>query len=164
MRNTKTLPTTDDPVYLANGFYLTKAQVAHRWGVIHQTVQQWIDKGWLSSVQIPGLGHVINVQELEGFVPPKRGRKPARPRAESSSPTRPGRRASPSHKPRQIARTVSIRKLSETSHSDLAYWRALPPAQRVMAVEEIKQEFYGEAYTSQSRLARVFRIVRRGGR
>jgi hypothetical protein len=163
MRNAKTNPEADEPIYLANGFYLTKVQVARQWGVIHQTVQQWIDKGWLSSVQIPGLGHVINVRELEGFVPPKRGRKPARPPAEGSSPARLGR-TSLSAEPRQIARTVSMGKLSETPHSDLAYWRTLPPARRVIAVEEIKQEFYGEAYTSQSRLARVLRIVRRGGR
>ncbi len=67
----------DEPLRIAEGLYFTKAQVARRFGVIHQTVQQWLDKGWLPSLLIPGLGHVINAKDLQGFAPPARGRRRA---------------------------------------------------------------------------------------
>ena len=137
----KTQPTKpDQPLHIAEGRYFTKAQVAHRYGVIHQTVQQWLDKGWLPSLLIPGLGHVINAQDLEGFAPPARGRR------------------------RAIAPVVTKGKMSEMPRSDRAYWLTRPPAERILALEEIRQEFYGQAYTSKSRLARVLTIAKRKAR
>ncbi len=128
-----------EPLRIAEGLYFTKAQVARRFGVIHQTVQQWLDKGWLPSLLIPGLGHVINAKDLEGFAPPARGR-------------------------RAIARVVRKGKMSEMPRSDRAYWLTRSPAERILALEEIRQEFYGEAYTSESRLARVLTIAKRKAR
>lgn len=137
----KTQPTKpDQPLHIAEGRYFTKAQVARRYGVIHQTVQQWLDKGWLPSLLIPGLGHVINAQDLEGFAPPARGRR------------------------RAIAPVVTKGKMSEMPRSDRAYWLTRPPAERILALEEIRQEFYGQAYTSKSRLARVLTIAKRKAR
>ena len=63
----------NDAIHIPEGHYLTKAQIAKARGVIQQTVQQWIDKGWLPSIQIPGLGHIVNLRDLENFTPLKPG-------------------------------------------------------------------------------------------
>jgi excisionase family DNA binding protein len=60
-------------IFIPEGTYLTKTEVAEQRGVIHQTVQQWIDKGWLPAIQIRGLGYIVNVKDLEGFEPRKPG-------------------------------------------------------------------------------------------
>lgn len=62
-----------DPTHIPEGDYLTKAQAAQQRGVIHQTIQQWIDKGWLPAIQIPGLGYLINQKDIQAFTPPKPG-------------------------------------------------------------------------------------------
>ncbi len=137
----KTRPAkSDEPLHIAEGHYFTKTQVARRYGVIHQTVQQWLDKGWLPSVLIPGLGHVINAKDLDSFAPPSRGHR------------------------RAIAPVVRKGKMSEMPRSDRAYWLTRSPAERILALEEIRQEFYGKAYTSESRLARVLTIAKRKAR
>jgi excisionase family DNA binding protein len=69
-----TKPKTES-IHVPGGDYYTKAQVAELRGVIHQTVQQWIQKGWLPAIYIGG-AYLVNVKDLEGFEPPKPGRKP----------------------------------------------------------------------------------------
>lgn len=69
-----------EPTYIPEGRYLTKTQIAERFSVIPETVQQWIQKGWVPTIQIPGLGHIINERDIENFSPPKPG-----PRRNSSS-------------------------------------------------------------------------------
>jgi len=152
MRRGKTGASADEPLHIAEGHYLTKAQVARRYGVIHQTVQQWIDKGWLPSIKIPGLGHVIDAREVARFSPPRRSRSIA-PEVVRSR-----------RKLRQVEAVVRKGTMGDLDSGDLAYWRRQKPADRVLAVEAIKQEFYGQAYSPQSRLERVLAIVKRKGR
>jgi excisionase family DNA binding protein len=63
----------NDPTHIPEGAYLTKTQAAQLRGVTERTIQQWIDKGWLTAIQIPGLGYLINEKDLQAFTPPKPG-------------------------------------------------------------------------------------------
>lgn len=65
-----------EPTHIPEGDYLTVSQVAVLRDVIRPTVHQWLKKGWLPSIQVPGVGHLINVRDLEGFEPPHPGPKP----------------------------------------------------------------------------------------
>ena len=63
-------------IHIPDGNYLSKKQVAEQCDVIHQTVQQWIEKGWLHAIEIDGLGYIINEADLTAFLSkprPKRG-------------------------------------------------------------------------------------------
>jgi excisionase family DNA binding protein len=60
--------------HIPEGNYLTKKQVAEQCGVIHQTVQQWFDKGWLPTIDIPGLGYIVNEADLIEFMKKDRPR------------------------------------------------------------------------------------------
>jgi hypothetical protein len=62
--------------YIPEGLYLTKAQVARIEGVALATVQLWIDKGLLPSIQTGDTAHHINEKDLENFRRPKLGRPP----------------------------------------------------------------------------------------
>jgi hypothetical protein len=69
--------------YIPAGNYLTKKQIAEQCGVIHQTVHQWIEKGWLLALQIPGLGYIIEDRALADFLAkprPQRGYPKGKPR------------------------------------------------------------------------------------
>jgi hypothetical protein len=44
---------------------------------------------------------------------------------------------------------------------DLKYWRAQPPAARLAALEEIRQEYHRWRYGAEPRLQRVYSIVKR---
>lgn len=68
-----------DATHIPDGWYLSLANIADRYGVKNRTVQQWIDKGWLRSIEIPSLGRVVNVKDLERFVPPRPGRRSPAP-------------------------------------------------------------------------------------
>lgn len=57
------------------GKYYTIAQIAEMQDVIGRTVQQWIDKGWLSALQIPGLGYIVNEDDLKKFLDQPRPRR-----------------------------------------------------------------------------------------
>ncbi len=61
--------------HIPEGEYLTIAQIAEQRGVIHGTVQKWLDRAWLPSIHIPGLGHIVNLNDLQNFEPPKQGPK-----------------------------------------------------------------------------------------
>lgn len=60
------------PLYIPEGHYYSKAQVAELRGVLRQTVQQWIEKGWLPALYIGG-AYLINAKDLEGFETPRPG-------------------------------------------------------------------------------------------
>lgn len=64
---------SENATHIPEGNYLTKTQAAEHMGVIPATVQQWINKGWIATIQVPGLGHLINVKDLDNFTPPKPG-------------------------------------------------------------------------------------------
>lgn len=67
--------------HIPEGWYLSLIQVADRYGVKPRTVQQWIEKGALSSIEITGLGRVIDSKQLEGFIPPRPGPRTPLPRS-----------------------------------------------------------------------------------
>ena len=56
-----------------------------------------------------------------------------------------------------IARVAHITKMSE-AQSDTDFWRTRPVADRLGALEEIRIEFHGDNYESESGLQRVFSI------
>lgn len=62
---------------------------------------------------------------------------------------------------RRLARVVRKVSLKQTS-SDAAYWRAQPYVERLRALEEIRQEYHRWKQDAESRLQRVYRIVKRG--
>jgi predicted site-specific integrase-resolvase len=66
---------TNRSVKIAEGRYLTLAQVAQRWGVYPQTVLYWVNRRWLRCIRLPGLGYIVNERDLATFVRPPRGRK-----------------------------------------------------------------------------------------
>lgn len=45
--------------------------------------------------------------------------------------------------------------------SDFAYWQSRPYAERLAALEEIRQEYHRWRHDAESRLQRVYRIVKR---
>ena len=45
--------------------------------------------------------------------------------------------------------------------SDAEYWRAQPPAARLAALEEIRQEYHRWRYGAEPRLQRVYTVVKR---
>lgn len=61
---------------------------------------------------------------------------------------------------RRIAPVVRRFKLGQEPR-DLEYWRSLPMAERVAAVEIIRREFHGWSDETLPRLQRVCRIVKR---
>lgn len=64
------------PTHIPDGQYLSKAQAAEALGTVHQTVQRWIDAGLLPSIHIEGMGHLINLKDVQTFQPPPMGRPP----------------------------------------------------------------------------------------
>ncbi len=64
-----------EPIFIPQGEYLTKAQVAELRNVSIEAVQKWFQRGWLPSIFIPGMGYIVNVADLEKFEPPKPGRR-----------------------------------------------------------------------------------------
>ncbi len=72
-----------EPVTIPTGKYYTVAQIAEAQGVIIRTVHQWIEKGWLLALQIPGLGYIIEDRALADFLAkprPQRGYPKGKPR------------------------------------------------------------------------------------
>lgn len=63
-------------IYIPAGMYISKKEAAQRRNVNHQTIQQWIQKGWLPSIYIGG-AHIIRVDDLDSVKPPEPGRKAA---------------------------------------------------------------------------------------
>ena len=45
--------------------------------------------------------------------------------------------------------------------SDFAYWQTQPYEKRLAALEEIRREYHGGKDASESRLQRVYRIIKR---
>jgi hypothetical protein len=69
------ISTNADATHIPDGWYLSLTHVADRYGVKNRTVQQWVEKGWLQTIEIPGLGRLVNTHDLERFVPPRPGRR-----------------------------------------------------------------------------------------
>jgi hypothetical protein len=61
---------------------------------------------------------------------------------------------------RKIKEVVTKTTMREQK-SDAEYWRAQPPAARLAALEEIRQEYHRWRYGTEPRLQRVCTIVRR---
>jgi hypothetical protein len=59
-----------------------------------------------------------------------------------------------------IQKTVAKVNLREQGN-DFAYWQSQPPAARLAALEEIRQEYHRWRYGAEPRLQRVYRIVKR---
>jgi hypothetical protein len=60
----------------------------------------------------------------------------------------------------EIKRVVTKTKLTEKK-TDAAYWRTLPYAERLAALEEIRQEYHVWKYGTEPGFQRVYRIVKR---
>jgi len=45
--------------------------------------------------------------------------------------------------------------------TDFAYWQSQPYLLRLVALEEIRQEYHGWQHDTQPRLQRVYRIIKR---
>ncbi len=59
-------------------------------------------------------------------------------------------------------RQTSIIKVSMRSpKSDAIYWRTQPYAERLAALEKIRQDFIGWKYGAQPRFQRIYTIVKR---
>lgn len=65
-----------EPTLIPLGYYYTVQQAAQVRRVARQTVQNWIAQGWLATIQVEGLGHLISAELVKTFVPPKQGPKP----------------------------------------------------------------------------------------
>jgi hypothetical protein len=61
---------------------------------------------------------------------------------------------------RQIARVVRIVRMSEQGN-DYQYWQSRSYQERLAALEELRQEYYGQADGSQPRLQRVYTVIKR---
>jgi hypothetical protein len=61
---------------------------------------------------------------------------------------------------RQIARVVRIVRMSEQGN-DYQYWQSRSYQERLAALEELRQEYYGQADGSQPRLQRVYTVTKR---
>lgn len=73
----------NQPTDIPAGKYFTIAQIAEMQNVIIRTVHQWIEKEWLIALQIPGLGYIINEDDLKKFLDmprPQRGYPKGKPR------------------------------------------------------------------------------------
>ena len=57
----------------------------------------------------------------------------------------------------KIVTKVNIRQQT----SDFAYWQSRPYAERLAALEDIRQEYHRWRHDAESRLQRVYRIVKR---
>lgn len=65
-----------DPTFIPQDHYYTVQQTAQIRRVARQTVQNWIAQGWLQTIQVEGLGHLISAELVKSFVPPRQGPKP----------------------------------------------------------------------------------------
>lgn len=59
-----------------------------------------------------------------------------------------------------IAKVVTITRLGEPNQ-DAQYWRTLPYAARLAALEEIRQEYHRWKYAAQPGLQRVYSVIKR---
>lgn len=59
-----------------------------------------------------------------------------------------------------IEKVVNKKPLKARNH-DAAYWRAQPPAARIAALEEIRQEYHRWRYGAEPRLQRVCSVAKR---
>ncbi|MGB8213618.1 MAG: hypothetical protein WCE68_08675 [Anaerolineales bacterium] len=59
-----------------------------------------------------------------------------------------------------IKKVVTKRKFPEKK-TDAAYWRKLPYAARIAALEEIRQEYHAWKYGAEPGFQRVYSIVKR---
>jgi len=66
---------THSSTFILKGCYISKSDVAAQKSVSVPTVQKWISKGWLKATLIPGLGYLIDVEDLKTLQRPKPGRK-----------------------------------------------------------------------------------------
>lgn len=57
----------------------------------------------------------------------------------------------------KVVTRVNIRQQT----SDFAYWQSRPYAERLAALEDIRQEYHRWRHDAESRLQRVYRIVKR---
>ena len=57
----------------------------------------------------------------------------------------------------KVVTKVNIRQQT----SDFAYWQSRPYAERLAALEDIRQEYHRWRHDAESRLQRVYRIVKR---
>jgi hypothetical protein len=57
----------------------------------------------------------------------------------------------------RIVKKISLRE----NKSDFAYWQTRPYAERLAALEEIRQEYHRWKYGVQPRFQRVYRVVKR---
>lgn len=62
------------PTPIPAGKYVSKAQAAQLRGVSPITVQKWIEKGQLPTIQLEGMGHLIDHDKLMKFEPERGGR------------------------------------------------------------------------------------------
>lgn len=59
-------------VSIPHGKYLTIAQVAQICGVKEKTVSEWLKKGLLNSLDLPGLGKIIEERDLQQYLVERR--------------------------------------------------------------------------------------------
>jgi len=59
-----------------------------------------------------------------------------------------------------IAKVVKKVKLGEQT-SDFAWWQSQPPAARLEALEQIRQEYHRWKYGAEPRFQRVYSILKR---
>ena len=61
---------------------------------------------------------------------------------------------------RRIAKVVRIVAMKDQGN-DFQYWQSRSYQERLSALEELRQEYYGYADESQPRLQRVYTIIKR---
>jgi len=61
---------------------------------------------------------------------------------------------------RRIAKVVRIVAMKDQGN-DYQYWKSRSYEERLSALEELRQEYYGQADGSQPRLQRVYTIIKR---
>ena len=61
---------------------------------------------------------------------------------------------------RRIAKVVRIVAMKDQGN-DFAYWQSRSYEERLSALEELRQEYYGQVDGSQPRLQRVYTIIKR---
>ncbi len=59
----------------------------------------------------------------------------------------------------RIARVVTRRRLKDPKN-DAAFWRSLPPEERIAALEQIRSEYHRWKFHAEPGFQRVFRIVK----